>query len=1004
MPDILEDIAYLSQEIGARPAGTEEEQQAALYIADQFKKRVGIPAQIEDFSCNAKHELMHAILFGVPIAFSILAMVLSMFVVPTILISLACAVLFVLEVTNRPVVSRLFQRGVSQNVVAKYHPEGKRSGRSRKIILVANYDSGKVQQELTLGGGLAVVQKISAVALVILPIAWLVRSMFAMGATGGTLVAWNVVMAILMLLAAVPVILFVMHNAAQYNEAANCNASGVAALLEVADRINNTVIDFESEVEVHGEGAAREAGLVPEGAEIEYVATAGEPVDDEQTEEERLMAAKAAVAALTGKPLREYAPAPKEEDAQPEAEGVPFDGDELAEGESMPAAADVSEGEPAPIQGQVEVGEESVAAPGGEAPPVPQPATPTAEPAIPDWYRKAQEKADKSHQEEAPARRSRYASALDEAVAASSAFFNEANRVVADEESMIEETFNSGIKEVASPDAGAAGTHRGQQQGAYVADESLPSTGQPQDTVEEGSIAAAFMVPQPQQEAVDDGGEQTAPIPAVESVMQEDEYAPGATTAMQPIDVSAIRDAYAHGDTVRELQSRPSREVEPAQRRNVERIVYSETDDARSVTAQRAATPRDTDDALSLPELDSDLPSLSDLRKQRAPLAEEGNPSLSSQIPRINLDAFGVSTSGNAEPLDNKRAALRSMLPSMSGSISLESDAQQEETGGTVSLTGSFAPISATGSASRVGDELVEGVDPEELYIDDADDSFSETTMTETGAYAGPGYVDMPESRMSRFFGRFHKKNAKKDDSRSAQEWLDVNDDFNPTEVGAERGGWDSFADNDRGRLRSNRRDADDFLDEEDWNGGAYSGNRAKASAQGVDGAYVDAPDSAATDLDQIESFYARRMELDVWFVALGSEHAGNGGMRAFLSEHAPDLRGAVFINLDSLGAGDFCYLEREGFLLEKSPSSRLRRYVKKAQQACGVPVGSGAVHWRDSAATIAMKRGYQALTLAGMDGSKPAMMGQGDDVVESIDANALYDRVDYVEAMVRSI
>ena len=32
MPDIKEHIAYLSQEIGARPAGTEEEQQAALYI------------------------------------------------------------------------------------------------------------------------------------------------------------------------------------------------------------------------------------------------------------------------------------------------------------------------------------------------------------------------------------------------------------------------------------------------------------------------------------------------------------------------------------------------------------------------------------------------------------------------------------------------------------------------------------------------------------------------------------------------------------------------------------------------------------------------------------------------------------------------------------------------------------------------------------------------------------------------------------------------------------
>ena len=50
MPEIKEHIAYLSQEIGARPAGTEEEQQAALYITEQFQKEAGLPASIEDFN------------------------------------------------------------------------------------------------------------------------------------------------------------------------------------------------------------------------------------------------------------------------------------------------------------------------------------------------------------------------------------------------------------------------------------------------------------------------------------------------------------------------------------------------------------------------------------------------------------------------------------------------------------------------------------------------------------------------------------------------------------------------------------------------------------------------------------------------------------------------------------------------------------------------------------------------------------------------------------------
>ena len=37
MTNMMDDIAHLSQEIGPRPAGTEEEQQAALYIADECR-------------------------------------------------------------------------------------------------------------------------------------------------------------------------------------------------------------------------------------------------------------------------------------------------------------------------------------------------------------------------------------------------------------------------------------------------------------------------------------------------------------------------------------------------------------------------------------------------------------------------------------------------------------------------------------------------------------------------------------------------------------------------------------------------------------------------------------------------------------------------------------------------------------------------------------------------------------------------------------------------------
>ena len=46
MAELNEHVAYLSQEIGPRPAGTEEEQRAALYISEQFSAEAGLTTAI----------------------------------------------------------------------------------------------------------------------------------------------------------------------------------------------------------------------------------------------------------------------------------------------------------------------------------------------------------------------------------------------------------------------------------------------------------------------------------------------------------------------------------------------------------------------------------------------------------------------------------------------------------------------------------------------------------------------------------------------------------------------------------------------------------------------------------------------------------------------------------------------------------------------------------------------------------------------------------------------
>lgn len=61
MAEIIDDIAYLTQEIGPHPAGTEEEQRAALYLADQMQKEAGFATVVEDFQCVTNDQLPNII-------------------------------------------------------------------------------------------------------------------------------------------------------------------------------------------------------------------------------------------------------------------------------------------------------------------------------------------------------------------------------------------------------------------------------------------------------------------------------------------------------------------------------------------------------------------------------------------------------------------------------------------------------------------------------------------------------------------------------------------------------------------------------------------------------------------------------------------------------------------------------------------------------------------------------------------------------------------------------
>lgn len=1262
MSEYLEDIAYLSQEIGPRPAGTEEEQDAAAYISDALTKRVGLPAEIEDFSCNSKAELPTVILSVLAALFCLLAIFVKVLAIPAIIVGLVCAAFYMLEVLDKPLLSKVFSRGISQNVVAKYRPDNVRTGRhSRKIIVVANYDSGKVRTEMGFAGILAALQKASAGAVVAIPLIWIIRSLFHIGNAGMGGLIWNVISVIAIVLALIPLLLFIMHATAEYNEAANFNAAGVAALLEVADRIANTSIpdeDYEgTEAEIHGENAARQEDLIPEGAEVVYdvAATAEQAQDDaaenlpfeasdaeepagedghspevsaylaerrarrankpasEPVKEEGGMnAALAAIAAMTGRPIEEvvtdnYRQNHVEEAANQTMESEPEVGVEaetaVAQGEDFENA--VAE-QPEYVAGnqatQAGVINSESAQINGYTPsyPAPTPSTSSA-PKIPDWYTAAQKKADRSKWEERPVRRSRFASALDEAVATSTAFYDAANKLVDREEHRIESNSANGIVEVPAPaeyvmpaaqsvQVSQSNSEPAAEVPAYSSvDERPAASAAPVETAvpvdeptEQANLDTSFdieetegvtqimepiVVQEPVHEqldvdemspqsvapevdyvpgrvlehapelqsdaaynaAVDEGyaqnrvevtdedlqelkneafdeeglstnrprpslrtakprsnhrsiggffggllhhddesieddaleaeadayekPEELDPsdvrsysrdrylrrnrIPAASAEVTEREPGndtPGSTTAISPIDVSELRAqaANARGGVTRDLLSRKAREQELAARRGVERVNVDDVEQEQAEQAQMAEARA----ALAV-----DLPSIG-IATQPAAATERANrhnPDFSDQIPRINLDAFGVSTSGNAASVDERRAALRNNLPSMSGSITMEPSlrAKREAANVSVSQSGAFTTVpTMSGKMAPVGNELLEGMAPDEVYIDDVDDSSYATEVTNTGAYAGPGYVEMPESRSSRFMSRFHRKGKKKE--TSAQEWLEVDDEFNATQAGAARGGWDSFNEENRGRYygRSN------YNDDDEWNGGAFSKIRENISGSREGEDAMDEPGSSRSrrrggdgevpaqrrrhttpvnlmeglpivmdeaalmqdEINQVQDFHMKRVTNEVWFVALGSENAGNGGAKAFMAQHADELRGAVIINIEGIGAGDFCYYETEGAYRPKKISSRLKRVMRAAQRDTGISAAPAKMEWKDSLASLAMKAHIPAITLTGMNGNAPAFMGRGDDVAEIIESKDLAKRIDFIESMIRNV
>lgn len=1042
MAELNEHVAYLSQEIGPRPAGTEEEQRAALYISEQFSAEAGLTTAMEDFQCNPDSSLPRTLCSGVAVLVTLVATIVGALAVPAIVVSLICAALAAAEVFDKPVLSRLLNRGVSQNVVARYLPAKSptRASRRRKVIVVANYDSGKVRRDLNgaMPAVLPILYWVELAMLVVMPLLLAIRMVLA--PDGSVLVVFNVLLAVAMVVAVLPVASFLLEKFANYNEGANCNAAGVAVLLEVASRVAAARdLPDAPEPTVHGEAAAVSAGLVPEGAEIVYHTgnTSEDLGTSMESAAERLAAAKAAVAALSGKPVSATPTEVATEDESP------------AKGEENGAVEVSPEESLTPSSAAVVV---PVAAPAYVAP---------VEHQVPEWFKKGQEQAKKPAKEK-PVQRSRYATALERAEEEINAR-EEHERRNLDELSERMRVMRASVQ-AASAAAGATPT---EIMDSVVAEESSEEISAPPSSSavnEEASPSLAPVLPAIEVPAVEADqlpspsnntvSAMLADIPAIASEPASSETGTPASKPVVPA-VPAVPVAPQPTDdpdvTVRDGQrpltgatvavppidlSTPDAPAAPAGGQRV--VVPSVGEVAETPASAPAAAPRRRR-AITLPNIgiSQELPRISmDDCQQAAPLSEDRPEhdgrvhDLSAVIPSVTTPEPSSAVSGTRE------AALLDALPSLGRTTTTTDPALS----GSISLAGTFSSMGATGAAAPIGDELLENASENDMYVEDVDDSAYVEQITETGAMAGPGYVEMPKSRFGGIFGKFRRK--KREEASSPQEWLDVEESFDAREVGAARGGWESFREEgdiqayDEEYLDADATTAfspefdDDFAEDgfdaprsshrrgRHFEGGAFSrdqfddeseGEENQASAadpssvfgEGLPADFVFEP---TPEIEQIEQFHSDRIDMEVWFVALGSELAGNGGMKAFMAAHEAELKGALIVELEALGAGELTLIDKEGTYVPKKASSRMKRLVRKAGQATGLKVPEATMEWRNSASAYALKHGQQALHLAGMDGRKPAFFAEEDDVIENIDNDILALNSDFIMEVLKHI
>lgn len=270
MPDLMSYVAHLSEEIGPRPATTDSEERAAEFVRGVFESR-GLEAEVQSFDSPRTYAWAYVAYHLLTIG----AALLSRISLPaSLLLAGVTAIVLWLDLDTRWGLTSLLPKGPSQNVIARHVPRAGRNERVAKVIVVAHYDSART----SLAFSPSMVKNFAATFGLMKYCTYAVPVLIALRLLGARLPiepwGWYVT-----LVPAAYLLIPLLINAHRelfmpFSPGANDNASGVAALLGVMERLvpePDSGASFSREpVRVRSEQPAREQERVPEDSLLNY--------------------------------------------------------------------------------------------------------------------------------------------------------------------------------------------------------------------------------------------------------------------------------------------------------------------------------------------------------------------------------------------------------------------------------------------------------------------------------------------------------------------------------------------------------------------------------------------------------------------------------------------------------------------------------------------------------------------------------------------------------------